>query len=1075
MAGYRESFGSNVDYAFAGGRRAGGMFDLTSRLDRMATSMSGYTRQIKQQSHAMRDLASKYRELDAQLSQPGQTAAKYQQLWEHQERIADSIARVRKEMKQVPFDMMYNGFDKIGKGILKLNFSMLTSVFDFLIDSIKRVYELQERWTRAIGGFNMKMGGLTAGLKGATRAATQWSSTIRGLTNGDIQEGIEMFGEFSMAIGRVIDKGDQFSRFGIQLARGFNLGGGGAGQLSKVFSNIGMSAGNAAQTMSELVDGANLAHVPVNMLAKDIEESSVYMARFGKEGSKAFVTAAAYARKFTISMKELQGATERFDMFEDAAKTMAKLNSAFGLMANSMDLMLADDPAQRMEMIRQQFLAQGLTYDKLSVKQRRYAAETLQVSEDQLASLLDIRNAGTSYAEFQAKQAAKQKSEIEAKRQMELSLRKTAQTMYAFGMAFDRVTLAIAKAIRPLLEVFGLAKSGGKDFKSFGQVMESITVTVEQFFESLARNEKWQSFMRELAHDVIRLGKALKDWVVSGGAAELVGDLAVGMKKFYMFVRDAGIAIAQVLKPMIPVFIKIAEHSKEIVMAWLALKGFRIAKGAFGAVSGMFSGMGVGAKTGRSLGGIAKAGGRMLGGMGTGALVGGVGEALGFGGSGAGGMLGGALGGLMGPIGGIVGSVVGAAAGHLFKRLFGGGGKSELDVARENLKKAMEAQAKAAKEQSDILEIMSMRQIREDSRRAKVTADINAIERSAVKTKGRVNFLTVEEARSIRERAADMARLGVSSGVAAEKIATTGIASDKELKRLQSANERYETKLAALREEISKHTTLQQVENQIELMKQKKGATELSIKEKERAIELEKKSMAKIASGETDLSFLTGPEGKEFDAWVKQLPGRMIKLQGGERESLEREFAIQKKKQKISDLERNVLELKEDAVNTEVDFARKEFVLKARSLLMQDKRFVEMMAQQAAMGKAGLNQEQAFKLFLSQNASEFHGLYGDYYRDLMNPVGMASGGIVRRPTYALIGEAGPEAVVPLRAMARGRMRQPMKFGGSAAQSLVQGGSQGGSSGDRVVIEVPVVIDGREVTRSIVGTILRSRS
>ena len=49
------------------------------------------------------------------------------------------------------------------------------------IDSIKRVYELQERWTQAIGGFNMKIGGMTSGLRGAQKAATAWSSTINSL------------------------------------------------------------------------------------------------------------------------------------------------------------------------------------------------------------------------------------------------------------------------------------------------------------------------------------------------------------------------------------------------------------------------------------------------------------------------------------------------------------------------------------------------------------------------------------------------------------------------------------------------------------------------------------------------------------------------------------------------------------------------------------------------------------------------------------------------------------------------------------------------------------------------------
>src|SRR5690606_17976253 len=139
---------------------------------------------------------------------------------------------------------------------------------------------------------------------------------------------------------------------------------------------------------------------------------------------------------------------------------------AFGTMINSMDLMMEDDPAKRMEMIRQQFLAQGKTFDTLQPKQVRYLSETLNLSEKQVAALLDVRNAHMSYSDFRAKEMAKEKAEVDAKRNMELMLRKTTQTLFAFGAAFDRITLAIAKAIAPMLRVFGLVKGSGKDWKS---------------------------------------------------------------------------------------------------------------------------------------------------------------------------------------------------------------------------------------------------------------------------------------------------------------------------------------------------------------------------------------------------------------------------------------------------------------------------------------------------------------------------------------------------------------------------------------------------------------------------------
>ena len=537
MAGYKENFAGNVDYAYARGVR-----DITRSIENGMNRISANKGIFGQYREETRRVRGSIQELNKEMSflkdeiEKTTDPKEISRLTREFDRAKRAASEYGKQLKQIPFDAMEKGLKKVLEGMLSLNTSILTFAFDFLIDSIKRVYELQERWTKAIGGFNLKLGGMTAGLKQVTKAAISWSSTMRGLTNGDIEEGIQMFGDFTMAIGQV-KTALNFQKWGIEVARGFNLGGESAGKLALVMKNLGNSAEEATEFIGkDLVSSARAADVPINLLAKDIAESTTYMARFGKEGQKTFVGAAAYARKFGMSIKDLQKSVEGFDMFDDAAKGASKLNVAFGTVINSMDLMMEDDPAKRLEMIRQQFLAQGMTFDKLSPKQRRYFAETMKLSEDEAAAVL---SRGEDYETFLKKREKAEKEDISAKKTMEMQLRKTAQTMYAFGMAFDRVTVAIANAIKPLLKVLGLAGKGDKDFTSFGQVMESVTTTVEEFFNSLAKNEKWNLFMRELAHDLVRAGKALKDFVVSGGAADLVGDIAEGMKSFYTLVyRD---------------------------------------------------------------------------------------------------------------------------------------------------------------------------------------------------------------------------------------------------------------------------------------------------------------------------------------------------------------------------------------------------------------------------------------------------------------------------------------------------------------------------------------------------------
>lgn len=1085
MAGYKNDFNSNVDYAFGQtGKRMGGAFDMTSRIDAAAKSMGAYTKQLNSNRNAIKNATRDIGSMNVQLSQTIMGSPEWTKLNDKIGQTAENLSGLKSAMKDVPFDIMTGGFDKLAKGLVKFNTSILTIGFDFLIDSIKRVYELQERWAKAIGGFNMKLGGMTAGLKSATKAATQWSGTIRGLTNGDIQEGIEMFGEFTMAIGRVVKSGDGFSKLGIQLARGFNLGGKGAGDILKVFDRLNMSAGESAKAMSGVISGANLADVPVNQLGKDIEEAHSYLARFGKEGVKTFVDGAAYARKFTMSITDMQKAMEHFDSFDDAATSAAKLNAAFGLMVNSMDLMLTNDPSQRMEMIRQQFLAQGKTYDKLTPIQRRYAAETLQVSDDQLASLLSISKAGVSYADMQAKQAKKEKTEVEAKREMQRMLTKTAQTMFAFGAAFDRVTVAIGHAIKPLLVVLGLAKDGQgkKGFGGFGHVMKEITDVVVAFFESLAKNQRWTDFMKELANDMIRMGKALKEWVMNGGAADLIGRMATNMKKFYTFTRDLAIVIATMLKPLLPVFLKLAEHTKEILAGWAMMKGAQGVKG----IAEVIGGAGA---TKKGIGRLAGAAGVGLGtGVGIAMAGGSAGQAVGGGLGSAAGM---ALG---GPLGAAVGGMIGQYAGKALEKVFSGPA-SPLEQAQNALAKTMEKASNQTAEFSAAKERADKRQEIADRERLDVNQKLRDAERLAHKSKTKTITLDAEEAAQLQARAGDLALFAGS--VRGGKSAVSKLAkgqndfNDKELRALVKLTSEYEVHLQTLRD-----LTQKQAEDETAKLKKsdvgrQMQAFEDQISQGKSEIAGEKAKLKRMqAPGGGDKNFLAGELPKDVSSFKDaieflgdsakdldmQQSSRIQNLLYSDKSSARRYLASLKQKMKVTDLEKAQTELERSRTEKQMDYDKEIFKIDMRQRVGgsdEFKHYIDV-ALSGSMGatwqqKAKDNPSSLIEDFISGNRGVAESVIG---KTGMGAFGFASGGIVRRPTHALIGEAGPEAVIPLRAIASGRMRQPMKFGGSAASALVGGGSSGGGGPSHVTVTIPIMLDGREISRAIVGNALR---
>lgn len=953
MAGFRSTFEANVDYAYGRGAR-----DLTGQLERGIAGLGGSGSAVRDLARQAGAARSQIKDLNREIAslKEQQASALSDQSWlrlnANIKEAQKSVRDLRMELRQMPFQALERGLGRVTKGLVAFNSALLALSLEFVIDSMKRVYELQERWTRAVGAFNMRIGGTTAGLRGATKAATAWSSTIRGLTNGGIEEGIEAFGEFTEAIGRTVEQGDQFARFGLQLARGFNLGGSGAGQLTKVLQNIGDTGDDAAETMGALVKGANTARIPTNLLAKDVMEASTYLARFGKEGQRTFVQGAAWARKYTITISQLKGAVEGLDMFDEAAKTASRLNVAFGTMINSMDLMLEDDPAKRLEMIRQQFLAQGTTFDRLTPKQRRYLSETLKLTEDQTAALLSSQHANESYAEFQAKAARREKDELDGKRLMEKQLRATAQTMYAFGAAFDRVTVAIANSIQPVLKVIGLAGRGEKGFRSFGEVMESVTRTVEDFFNSLARNRKWQSFMEQLAVDLRRAGAALRDFVESGGAAKLIGDMADGIKRFYVTVRDVVTFAIPKFRTLIDVLMELSKHMGAIAVSWLALRGFN----ALGGIN-MLAGKGVGGSALSALGrgsvlrGVGRVGGA--------AALGAAGAALGGTGAGIGAGLGSLVGGAFGPAGMLLGGVAGGLLGKLIEHIVDvttRKPRSEVERAHDDLDAAMKAETRRREEFTGVLEAVQAHEEAADRQRRASNDLLVSMQQAAAKSQGHLVTLNQQEADMLRERADELGMFGRSARDVRrilEGLGVGGRLTKEQLDTLLAGSSAYEAELDKLRDATKRAADVEMDRLQVSSLSRQKEALELTTKLRQEELKVAKQQLEEaggaVERGASRLDRLPAGASAEGILRAAALPGSMLNAMGGitadERKRLELEA-------KIDRLDLQNTKDQKRLIGLQTDFLRQQTVIELRRAVMSDAGFLSFQRGQEEVGKS---------------------------------------------------------------------------------------------------------------------------
>jgi hypothetical protein len=142
---------------------------------------------------------------------------------------------------------------------------------------------------------------------------------------------------------------------------------------TKFFSQTGEAA---AATARDLADFGTIIGRTPQQIASDFAGIGESIAKLGSDGPRAFKDLAIASKVTGIEINKLMQITDKFDTFEGAATQAGKLNAALGgNFVNAMDLMMATDPAERFEMIRDSILDTGLSFDDMSYFQRKFFTE----------------------------------------------------------------------------------------------------------------------------------------------------------------------------------------------------------------------------------------------------------------------------------------------------------------------------------------------------------------------------------------------------------------------------------------------------------------------------------------------------------------------------------------------------------------------------------------------------------------------------------------------------------------------------------------------------------------------------
>lgn len=150
--------------------------------------------------------------------------------------------------------------------------------------------------------------------------------------------------------------------------------------------------------------------INAQVIGHDMAELEADMKHFGGMSKKALSETVVYAHKLGIEVKALSGIMDAFDNFDTAAEAAARLNQQFGIQVDVQRLMRAENPAERLDILRQGLERTGKSFDQLTRREQTYLAQQVNLSQED--AVLAFRKGGASLDEIQKKSGEAEKKQI---------------------------------------------------------------------------------------------------------------------------------------------------------------------------------------------------------------------------------------------------------------------------------------------------------------------------------------------------------------------------------------------------------------------------------------------------------------------------------------------------------------------------------------------------------------------------------------------------------------------------------------------------------------------------------------
>ena len=380
------------------------------------------------------------------------------------------------------FDTFTAGF-----GMMQAGIGLLMSPFEGLMklganynnEMAGKMFQANNAVVKSFGDLKGPAGGFVKQMKKDLIPASKSLAKANNSLWAAIGDADQILGVVTELAGQM---GDQFIRLQDQLKGAademflMNRGMGISGESMKMLAiNAEAMGGSLEESMQEgMIASAHLANqfgIDVKQIGKNMDKMMKNMSDFGHLSQKELAATAAYSAKLGVSIESLTKLMSGFDTFESAAQNAGKLAEAFGMNVDVMGMMNAENPAERMDMLRKSFEETGKSVNDLSRHELKLLSESMGgIPVEELKAGLSMSSDEMGFGDFSdAAEEAAEKLTPE-------------QAMEKVAKSIDKLNQQLTKLSGgPLTDFINGFKEGLMNSKEFKGIIADIGTWLREF------------------------------------------------------------------------------------------------------------------------------------------------------------------------------------------------------------------------------------------------------------------------------------------------------------------------------------------------------------------------------------------------------------------------------------------------------------------------------------------------------------------------------------------------------------------------------------------------------------------